>query len=104
MARRRSFRHSRRIESIRSASLYATSAARVLGRSRALPSLRREGRLVFVVGSPRSGTTFLGNSLGAQPGRDALREVKPLKAAIPELTTLPPDEAAARFRRSLEAV
>jgi hypothetical protein len=59
---------------------------------------------VFVVGSPRSGTTFLGNSLGAQPGLVDLGEVKPLKSAIPELARLPEAEAAARVRRMLEVV
>jgi len=59
---------------------------------------------VFVVGSPRSGTTFLGNSLGAQPGLVDLGEVKPLKSAIPELASLPDAEAAARLRRILEVV
>jgi hypothetical protein len=57
-----------------------------------------------VVGSPRSGTTFLGGSLGAQPGLVDLGEVKPLKAAIPQLARLPEREAATRFRRSLEVV
>jgi hypothetical protein len=61
-------------------------------------------RLVFVVGSPRSGTTFLGNSLGAQPGLVDLGEVKPLKSAIPQLTQLPEAEAAARLRRIVEVV
>jgi hypothetical protein len=66
--------------------------------------LRRETRLIFVVGSPRSGTTFLASSLGAQPGLVDLGEVKPLKAAISELAQLPEQEAAARFRRTLELV
>jgi sulfotransferase family protein len=57
-----------------------------------------------VVGSPRSGTTLLGSSLGAQPGLVDLGEVKPLKAMIPQLAGLPEQEAAARFRRRLEVV
>jgi len=57
-----------------------------------------------VVGSPRSGTTFLAASLGAQPGLVDLGEVKPLKAAIPELAKLSEQEAAARFRRTLGLV
>jgi hypothetical protein len=57
-----------------------------------------------VVGSPRSGTTFLGSALGAQPGLVDLGEVKPLKAVIPELAVLPEEEAAVRFRRRLEVV
>jgi hypothetical protein len=89
---------------LRSASLYATSAARVLTRSRPSASLRREERLVFVVGAPRSGTTFLATSLGDQPGLVDLGEVKPLKAAIPSLFGLDEGEAAARFRRTLELV
>jgi hypothetical protein len=84
--------------------LYGTSAARIVLRSRPRPSLRREARLVFVVGSPRSGTTFLATSLGAQPGLVDLGEVKPLKAAIPELAKLSEQQAAARFRRILELV
>jgi hypothetical protein len=84
--------------------LYGTSAARIVLRSRPRPSLRREARLIFVVGSPRSGTTFLATSLGAQPGLVDLGEVKPLKAAIPELAKLSEQEAAARFRRTLELV
>ena len=66
--------------------------------------MRRENRLIFVVGSPRSGTTFLGSSFGAQPGLVDLGEVKPLKAMIPQLARLPQHEAAARVRRSLEVV
>jgi hypothetical protein len=66
--------------------------------------LRRELRLIFVVGSPRSGTTFLANSLGAQPGLVDLGEVKPLKAVIPQLARLPEREAALGLRRRLEVV
>jgi hypothetical protein len=76
----------------------------VLGRTRTPPSLKREARLIFVVGSPRSGTTFLGGSLGAQPGVVDLGEVKPLKASIPQLARLPEQEAARRVRRTLDVV
>jgi Sulfotransferase family len=58
-------------------------------------------RLVFVLGCPRSGTTFLGRSLGALPGFVDLGEVKALKAAIPELSALPPETAAPRIHRLL---
>lgn len=59
---------------------------------------------MFVIGSPRSGTTFLGESLGAQPGFVDLSEVTPLKAALPELITAGEDEAARRLRQILERV
>jgi Sulfotransferase family len=62
---------------------------------------RLDDRLVFVVGSPRSGTTFLAGAIGSLPGFVDLGEVAPLKAAAPELAALPPDEAAGRLRRIL---
>ena len=83
------------------ASLYGRSAFRVLRRRR---RHALEERLVFVVGSPRSGTTFLGESLGAQPGFIDLSEVTPLKAALPTLVGKPQDEAARRIRQILERV
>jgi hypothetical protein len=46
--------------------LYGTAVARVAARTKRAP-VRREQRLVFVVGSPRSGTTFLGQTLGREP-------------------------------------
>lgn len=57
--------------------------------------------MVFVIGSPRSGTTFLARAIGACPGFVDLGEVAPLKAAIPELARLAPAEAAPRVRRIL---
>jgi hypothetical protein len=87
---------------------YAATARRVLVRERArnLPQrLRgREERLVFVVGSPRSGTTFLAGAIGAVPGFADLTEVTPLKAAIPSLARAGEAEAAARIRAILERV
>jgi hypothetical protein len=58
-------------------------------------------RVVFVVGSPRSGTTFIADVIGSLPGFCDLGEVAPLKAAIPELAALPPEHAARRLRRIL---
>jgi len=58
-------------------------------------------RLVFVVGSPRSGTTFLAGVIGSLPGFVDLGEVAPLKAAVPELAALETREAAHRLRRIL---
>jgi Sulfotransferase family len=60
-----------------------------------------DDRLVFVVGSPRSGTTFLAGAIGSVPGFVDLGEVAPLKAAVPELAALSPEEAARRLRRIL---
>ena len=66
--------------------------------------LRRfDDRLVFVIGSPRSGTTFLGATIGGLPGFVDLGEVQPLKAAIPELFGLDEDTVAHRIRRILQA-
>jgi hypothetical protein len=62
---------------------------------------RLDDRLVFVVGSPRSGTTFLAGAIGSLPGYLDLGEVAPVKAAVPELAGLPPAEAARRLRRTL---
>ena len=57
--------------------------------------------MVFVVGSPRSGTTFLGGALGSLPGFLDLGELAPYKAAIPELMGQPAEAGAARIRRTL---
>jgi hypothetical protein len=75
-------------------------------RARNLPQRLRGGeeRLVFVVGSPRSGTTFLAGAIGAVPGFADLTEVTPLKAAIPSLAGLPDADAAPRIRAILERV
>ena len=62
---------------------------------------RLDDRLVFVLGSPRSGTTFLAGAIGSVPGFVDLGEVPPVKAAVPELAALPLDEAARRLRRIL---
>ena len=62
---------------------------------------RLDDRLVFIIGSPRSGTTFLAGAIGSLPGFVDLGEVAPIKASIPTLAALPPDEAAGRLRRIL---
>jgi Sulfotransferase family len=62
---------------------------------------RLDDRLVFVVGSPRSGTTFLASAIGSVPGFVDLGELPPLKAAAPDLAQLSPDAAAKRLRRIL---
>ncbi len=56
---------------------------------------------VFIVGSPRSGTTFTAVTTGRVRGFADLGELRPLKAVIGELWALPREEAAARIRRTL---
>ena len=60
-----------------------------------------DDRLVFVVGSPRSGTTFLAEAIGSVPGFVDLGEIAPVKASVPELVHLAPEEAAHRLRRTI---
>ena len=84
-----------------SAALYGRSAVRIARRRR---RLGREERLVFVVGSPRSGTTFTGSALGSLSGVVDLDEVQPWKVAIPGLLGRPEEEVAARLRSVLERV
>lgn len=62
---------------------------------------RLDDRFVFVVGSPRSGTTFLAGAIGSLPGFVDLGEVAPVKAAVPDLAAHTPAEAAGRLRRLL---
>ena len=74
----------RRVVAVSSLALYsARSSVRCHGR----PSFGRlDDRLVFVFGSPRSGTTFLAGAIGSLPGFADLGEVNPLKAAIPDVS------------------
>ena len=85
----------------RTAALQLRAAGRIVRQHGA--SLRRalealDGRLVFVIGSPRSGTTFLAQAIGSLPGFVDLGEVAPLKAAVPELHGQPEVEAGRRIR------
>jgi hypothetical protein len=90
-----------RTRGIGAAVLYGRSAVRIARRRRGLGS---EERLVFVVGSPRSGTTITASLLGGLPGFVDLDEVQPWKAAIPALIGQPEDEVALRLRTILERV
>jgi hypothetical protein len=78
---------------------YCTAGARVAERALVQrPRLGHEERLVFVVGCPRSGTTFLGRAIGGLPGFVDFGEVTPWKA------TLPSGPSAEELRRILERI
>ncbi len=78
---------------------YCTAGVRVAERSLVQrPRLGREERLVFVVGCPRSGTTFLGRAIGGLPGFVDFGEVTPWKAALPS------SPSAEELRRILERI
>ena len=59
---------------------------------------------MFVLGAPRSGTSFVARSIGRLPGFADLGEVGPWKAAVPQLAPLPEEQAARELRRMLEAI
>src|SRR5437868_8741298 len=83
---------------------YAAGSVRVARRA-GLRGLRgHEERLVFVVGCPRSGTTFTGSAIGSLDGFVDLDEVTPLKAALPRLAALPAEECARELRSIVERV
>src|SRR5207247_1225206 len=78
---------------------YCTAGVRVAERSLVQrPRLGREERLVFVVGCPRSGTTFVGRAIGGLPGFVDFGEVTPWKAALPA------GPSAAELRTILERI
>ena len=78
---------------------YCTAGARVAERSLVQrPRLGHEERLVFVVGCPRSGTTFIGRAIGGLPGFVDFGEVTPWKAALPS------SPSADELRRILERI
>ena len=79
--------------------LYLRALRRPLSSPRLSPASlgRPDDRMVFVFGSPRSGTTFLAGAIGSLPGFVDLGEVHPLKSALPELARLDPVAAAPRL-------
>jgi Sulfotransferase family len=87
------------------ASAYGTTAVRVAVRgTKARIRRPHEERLVFVVGSPRSGTSFTAGAIGDLPSFVDLGEVPLLKAAIPELVELPEEEQVSEIRHVLQRV
>ena len=78
---------------------YCTAGVRVAERALVQrPRLGREERLVFVVGCPRSGTTFLGRAIGGLPRFVDFGEVTPWKAALPS------NPSADELRQILERI
>jgi hypothetical protein len=78
---------------------YCIAGARVAERALVQrPRLGHEERLVFVVGCPRSGTSFLGQAIGGLPGFVDFGEVTPWKAALPSQPT------PAELRQILERI
>src|SRR5919109_4936825 len=87
--------------------LYAGALARVLTRAHRHGREDLEAvaeRPVFVLGAPRSGTTFVAGAIGRVPGLVDLGELKPWKAAIPGLVSLPEYEVARELREMLETI
>lgn len=81
---------------------YASSArraARVYGLRPANLLAPASERPVFVVGSPRSGTSFTAGCLGAVAGFTDLGEYRPLKLEVGMLAGVPDEVAARRVRQ-----
>ncbi len=79
---------------------------RRLTRSRALPHHPLRWQVttgsgpVFIVGSPRSGTTFFANQLGSLPGLEDIGEYRPHKGSISQIYGLDPMTASRKLRRT----
>jgi hypothetical protein len=95
------------LDAIKQAGQYGRTVARVaqrgFGERGGDPSIATEG-IVFVVGSPRSGTTFLAGAVGSQPGFVDLGEVRPVKANAERWASMPDAEAARELRATVERV
>ncbi len=95
------------LDVIRQAGLYGRTVARVAQRGWGEHGGDRQlatERIVFVVGSPRSGTTFLAGAVGAQPGFVDLGEVRPVKASVARWVGMSEADAARELRTTLERV
>jgi Sulfotransferase family len=87
--------------------LYGAAAARILARAHRRSERDLEAiaeRPVFVLGSPRSGTSFVARSIGRISGFADLGEVAPWKATIPWLVSRPEDEVSDQLRKTLETI
>jgi Sulfotransferase family len=92
---------------LRQAGLYGRTVARVVQRGwgeQGVDAALATERIVFVVGSPRSGTSFLAAAVGSQRGFVDLGEVRPLKASIERWAGLPEADGARELRTTLERV
>lgn len=86
------------------ANLYYGSARRAISRYGIRPwrtFSSCDDRAVFVVGSPRSATTFTAKTLGTVPGFADLGELRPLKRCIPSLIATDSLTATTRVRHIL---
>lgn len=84
--------------------LHAATARRTIRRYGVRPHRivgALDERPVFVVGSPRSGTSFTATAVGDVSGFADLGEVNALKAAVPALSAASPPAAAATVRAIL---
>jgi hypothetical protein len=95
------------LDALRQAGLYGRTVARVAQRGfrepGGDPALATE-RIVFIVGSPRSGTTFLAGAVGSQPGFVDLGEVQPVKVNTERWASISEADAATELRSTLERV
>src|SRR5688500_1626971 len=82
--------------------LYAAAARRSIMRYGLRPwrmLFPIDERMVFVVGSPRSGTSFTASALGNCRGFADLGELNPLKARLGALAELPVETVAPEVRK-----
>lgn len=101
MGRRRSDSSATPPDILETSSLYLHSARRTIRRYGISPARivrTLDDRPVFVVGSPRSGTSFTAATIGTVGGFADLGELHPLKRLIPVLAAEPTNAAAKRIR------
>ncbi len=79
----------------------AVTARPVLVMTRRRPGSGHDISPVFVVGSPRSGTTFLGRAIAAAPGFVDCDELPEFKPKLPDLLRRRPRALAAEIRQAI---